>query len=434
MLGFGGQKALQLLSNLILTRLLFPEAFGLMALVHVCMTGVAMFSDMGLRPAIIQAKSTGDPDFLNTAWTLQICRGLALWILLCALAYPASYLYGEPALFPLICFCGVSAIVGGFRSINVVLAERALQLNKVVLIKFIAQAVSITIMVILAYLHKSVWSLAIGTIFAPLIEVLLGHAILNGHTHRFCLNRTFAAQFFKFGKWIFWSTTFTFFSGQGIRLIEGGFVSTETLAMIVIAGTIAGVIGELIERFMTGVLFPTLARVNREEPHKFASILTKLRSRIMLITTPSFGLLSLLGVDIIDILYDDRYAFSGYVLTILAINAALRTMPQIYQNALLAQGNSRAHFTTVVILASLNIIGLCVGYKVGGVIGMLIGPGVGYLCGYAVILILIHKLGWVSLKWEALFLSIICVVAVAAFHLHIADYMKDLSFREMPIS
>src|SRR5690554_3241925 len=103
--GFGSQKALQLASNLILTRLLFPEAFGLMALVNVFIIGVSMFSEMGIRPALIHAKNTDNPHFLNTAWTLQIIRGSVLWGVLCALAYPASRFYSEPILAPLLCFC-----------------------------------------------------------------------------------------------------------------------------------------------------------------------------------------------------------------------------------------------------------------------------------------------------------------------------------------
>jgi hypothetical protein len=62
--------------DLILTRLLFPEAFGLMALVQVFMGGLQMFSDLGVNMSIIQSKRGEDPDFLNTAWTFQILRGL----------------------------------------------------------------------------------------------------------------------------------------------------------------------------------------------------------------------------------------------------------------------------------------------------------------------------------------------------------------------
>jgi O-antigen/teichoic acid export membrane protein len=48
--GYGMGQVLRLASNLILTRILFPEAFGMMALVSVIMQGLAMFSDVGVSP------------------------------------------------------------------------------------------------------------------------------------------------------------------------------------------------------------------------------------------------------------------------------------------------------------------------------------------------------------------------------------------------
>ncbi|MFC6638676.1 oligosaccharide flippase family protein [Sulfitobacter sediminilitoris] len=55
-LGYGASQAIRLASNLILTRLLFPEAFGLMALVGVVTVGLTLFSDVGIAPSIAQSK------------------------------------------------------------------------------------------------------------------------------------------------------------------------------------------------------------------------------------------------------------------------------------------------------------------------------------------------------------------------------------------
>ena len=79
-------QGLRLGSNLILTRLLFPEAFGLMALVSVFLVGLAMFSDIGIGPAISHSKRGDEPGFLDTAWTLQVARGVILWLGASALA------------------------------------------------------------------------------------------------------------------------------------------------------------------------------------------------------------------------------------------------------------------------------------------------------------------------------------------------------------
>lgn len=49
-------QVIRLLSNLVLTRLLVPEMFGVMAIVSVFMMGISMFSDVGLQQNIVQSK------------------------------------------------------------------------------------------------------------------------------------------------------------------------------------------------------------------------------------------------------------------------------------------------------------------------------------------------------------------------------------------
>src|SRR5437660_797361 len=54
--------------NLVLTRLLAPRFFGIMALVDLFIQGLHMFSDLGLRQCVVQSKRGDDPAFLDTAW------------------------------------------------------------------------------------------------------------------------------------------------------------------------------------------------------------------------------------------------------------------------------------------------------------------------------------------------------------------------------
>src|SRR5262249_46285624 len=108
-LGYGGVQGFRFLSNLLLTRLLAPRLFGLMALVNLFILGLHMFSDFGILQAVIHSPRGDDPDFLNTAWTLQVLRGLALWLGSALIAWPLSHFYGEPALLWLIPVAGLTA-------------------------------------------------------------------------------------------------------------------------------------------------------------------------------------------------------------------------------------------------------------------------------------------------------------------------------------
>ena len=109
--GSGSGQLIRLIRNLILTRLLFPEAFGLMTLVWMVMYGLEMLSDVGLGPAIIRDPRGDDPDFLNTAWTVQAIRGAVLWGASCLIAYPMATFYSAPDLAQLIPVAGLTALL-----------------------------------------------------------------------------------------------------------------------------------------------------------------------------------------------------------------------------------------------------------------------------------------------------------------------------------
>ena len=70
-------QLLRLASNLLLTRFLLPEAFGLMAVIT---TLLMLFSDIGSGTVIVQSRRGDDKTYLQTAWTLQVIRGIALWL------------------------------------------------------------------------------------------------------------------------------------------------------------------------------------------------------------------------------------------------------------------------------------------------------------------------------------------------------------------
>ena len=60
-------QILRLASNLIMTRLLVPDMFGVMALVTVFIMGIAMFSDVGLQQNIVQSKKGEEQGCLECA-------------------------------------------------------------------------------------------------------------------------------------------------------------------------------------------------------------------------------------------------------------------------------------------------------------------------------------------------------------------------------
>ena len=125
--GYGLSVAIRFGTSLVLTRLLVPEMFGVMAIATIVMIGLAMFSDLGLGQSVVRSERGSEPLFLNTAWAVQILRGILLWLvalMVSALLVFASHIgfapkesvYADPILPWVIAILSISALFDGLNS------------------------------------------------------------------------------------------------------------------------------------------------------------------------------------------------------------------------------------------------------------------------------------------------------------------------------
>lgn len=374
--GFVIQRVLQLGSNLILTRLLFPEAFGLMALSTVFLVGLQMFSDLGIKPAIIRDPRGNDPAFLNTAWTIQVIRGFALCVVGCLLAYPISLIYKQPILFPLLTVLSTTAAIAGFTSVKMSTAERDLDFRTVTFIQLAGQLATIITMVVLAYTWRSVWALAVGNIVGSLATAVLGFWLLQGHTHKFRLEPAAAKSLVHFGKWIFLSTIVTFIGGEGLKAIQGGLITPAEFGILAIAYTIAAIPIELSMKLTTSIGLPALSEIHRSDPQKLRGVLSGFRKRIFILTFFLVSVVVLTSETVIRFLYDQRYHEAGQFVVAITLGNAVAITSSGYNSGLLALGKSKTYLILIVLTAISRIIGIVSGFMIYDMLGMFVGIGI----------------------------------------------------------
>jgi O-antigen/teichoic acid export membrane protein len=355
LIGFGGANVLRLVSNLILTRLLFPEAFGLMALVQVFITGLAMFSDLGLNVSIIQNKRGEAPNFLNTAWSIQIIRGVVLWLGACALAYPAAQIYNEPLLAQLLPVVGLTAVIRGFTTTKIALANRNLQIGVQVSTELGSQFTSLAITALLAWITGSVWSLVIGGLIGATIGVIAQHIMLKGPPNHWYIDREMAWEIIHFGKYIFLSSIAGFLINQSDRAILGGYVSMSELGVFTVGYLFASVPLLLTQAADARILQPLYRKFLTSESPDNRRKVCKVRGMILVSMTGFSGLLTLLSIPLIETLYDDRYQMAGPVMALMGFAVTARIATSSYDGAYLSHGDSRGLFFVNIIQAILQV-------------------------------------------------------------------------------
>jgi O-antigen/teichoic acid export membrane protein len=392
----GGHLASQLLrigSNMTLTRLLFPEAFGVMALVQVVLTGLEMISDVGIQPSIVQHARGEEPAFLNTAWTIQAIRGFSLWLGGMAVAAPFAWFYGEPQLAALIPVAAVSAALSGLNSPKLALLSRRMAVGPSVLIDLAAQIGSIVLMIGLALAYRSLWALVAGGVFSSAIKMVLSHLVLPGPRNRFQWERAARRDLVRFGKWIFLSTLVTFVAMRLDIFLLGRLLPLDRLGVYSIAGVLAGVPQQLGGRLAGTVLFPVLARAARESREQMMAQLRGAR-RVLL---PG-SLLMVLGIALLAPalfrhLYDDRYHDAGWMNQLMMISAWFSLLNYNSARTLLAIGNSRSLATSNVVRLLVTASSCVLGFWLADLPGLILGVGVGSLGGYLSLLVALEASG-----------------------------------------
>jgi O-antigen/teichoic acid export membrane protein len=429
--GYGGSQALRLASNLILTRLLFPEAFGLMSLVWVFLQGLANLSDMGVTQSILQSKRGEDRAFLDTAWTIQVLRGVFLLILTWSLAMPAAAFYDAPELAEILPVVGLTLLIMGLFPTKKDRANRHLALGRITLIDLSAQVIGLVVGVAIAWATGSVWALVANAVTTTVMQLIFYYIFLPGEINKPRWDKPAADELIHFGKWIFLSTAAGFLLSQGDKIVLGKHLSLGALGVYNIGYFLASFPLLLGGMLMRRIMIP----IYREKPpSESVENRAKLHKMRMLLSGGLMGLLTLfalVGVWLVTALYDPRYALAGGVVVLLAVMQIPQVIALTYDQAALAAGNSRGFFILAATRATLMMVGLIVGASQYGLTGALLGQGLAMTLAYPAVVWLARVHGAWDVRHDATFWAMGIGIGSLAFWLH-QSAIVNLSALNLP--
>ncbi len=391
MIGYGGSQALRLAANLILARLLFPEAFGLMALVTVVTVGLSLFSDVGIGPAIAQNPRGDDPDFLNTAWTIQVIRGFGLWAMTLLLAWPVAWIYDAPDLVLYLPIAGVALVIAGFNPTRIETAHRHLLVGRLTALDLAAQAIGVGAMVLLAWSTGSVLALVLGAVIQAGAKLALTHFGLPGERNRFRWETTAAKELIRFGKWIFLSTAFWFLTSQGDRAILGRFVTLDVLGVYNIGYFLASFPMLLGHAVNQRLMIPVYRDKPADGPPENRRKHRLLRAGLTAVILSMLLLMSWIGPWLTGLLYDARYQQAGVMIVLISLSLAPAVITMTYDQAALAAGDSRAFFVFTATRALLQTGLFLLGTLWFGLPGGIVALGLAMVAAYPVLIWLARR-------------------------------------------
>ena len=383
---YGSSMVLRVANSLILTRLLMPEAFGLMTLVTTLVVGISLISDIGLGPSVIQNPRGDDPVLLNTAWTLQVLRGMGIFVVSLLLAWPMSLFYHEPRLIWLLPALGVNIVISSFNSTNLLSMSRHMGVRRLFLLDITTQIVSLVITAGCAWIYPSVWALVIGAILSTVYRLALSfyRGLIPGIWNKFCWDKESVHSLVHFGKWILLATAFYFFASQADRLMLGKLISFSMLGVYGIAYSVSDIPRQVINAFAQKVGYPFIAKMIHLPIAEFRKVFLAYRFKALLAGALMICLMVHFGGFLVTKMYDQRYHAASWMVPVLAVGLWHTLMYATTMPALFTLGKSRyaaignASYCFAVILA------IPLGFHFFGMVGAVVAVAAGDLPLYLV--------------------------------------------------
>jgi len=371
--GYGGAQLMRLAGNLILTRLLAPEIFGVTAIVSLFLQALEMFSDVGLGSSIVRSPRGDDAEFLDTAWTIQVARGFLLWVGAILIAMPVAAIYGTPQLAVLLPVGGLAAVAQGFCSTAPYSSNRHLSLGRLTMMELCAQAATIVATASLALVRPNVWALIGGGILGAVAKAILSFAMLPGARNRLGWDSSAAREILHFGKWLTLSTILTFFANSGDRLILGYVLSRRELGVYSIAFFMSQAILTAVRSLASRIFFPLFSRLGELGDADVRKRIWRLQAVLLAVVLPPICALVVWGPRIIDLLYDRRYHEAGWMLRILSAGTIVAVITANSGAVVLAKGNSFLYMNLLGVRTLVLLATMLVGGRIGGTPGLIVG-------------------------------------------------------------
>jgi O-antigen/teichoic acid export membrane protein len=382
--GYGTSQVLRFGSSLILAKLLFPEAFGLMAIVNGIMQGLVMLSDVGIGQSIIRHHRRDDPQFYNTAWTLQVVRGLILTMIGVAMAWPIGQFY-NPFLTRFIAVVSLTTVISGFNSTKIFTANRDMQLARITLLDLSTQIIAMCVTVGLSWHYHSIWALVIGALVSVSIRMVLSHLVFPGPMNHFCWRSDAARELFSFGQWIFLSTMFTFLGLQSDKLILGRLVPLDQLGVYAVAFAMTATVAGIFEQLVYRVLMPAMVHVSKVSNARFSEIVLRSRRFILMGAAVAVADLILLAPSVFHFLYDSRYQNAAWMTQLLCCGLWFTLLQRTSEACLLATDKSRALAQANGVNFLVTLIAAPIGFHWFGIPGFIGGWTLGNLSAVMVL-------------------------------------------------
>ena len=365
-LGGFAENLLRFLRNIILARLLAPDAFGLMATIMATVAAAEAFAEVGLTKSIIQNKKGADKEFLNVIWWFSTFRGIILYIIVFFAAPFIADFLNNPEATLILRIALIVILFRGFISPKIYLLQKELKFTKWVLLTQSASILGIIIAITSAFYIRNVWALVLGYV-AEAFLIFLSSYIFYPLIPRLQINLSHAKNIMSFSRKVFGLPILMVLYIQIDNFVIGKVLSLSTLGLYYLARSLADMSTAIFSK-ISAVFLPAFSLI-QDDINKLKNSLLKLTEIVATFGLPFFTFLIVYARPILTLVYSPELSTIAIPFSICCIFSFLYILSILIMNIVFATGNPDKYRTASLVRTIVFLIILYPATKYFGLIG-----------------------------------------------------------------
>lgn len=343
------QQVMAMARLIVLARILTPDDFGLLALVLLTISILNQFSMTGFDQALVQKKIDIE-DYLNSAWTFGLIRGLVLYAVLFAGAPYAAAFFKSPDVTLLIRVVGIAVIISSLNNIGIIYFQKELDFKRQFFFTNLGTFANVTVAIVLACIYRSVWALVAGQFAGMVVRCCLSY-LLHSYRPKLQLKWDKIADMWKYGKHIMAISMLSFFCIEGDDIFLGKMLGTHTLGLYRYAYKISNMMATEFANLIGRVTFPAFSKL-QDNVEKLRAGYVKASQVVMLVIYPISGGLIILAYDLILVVFGSEWIEMASSVQILCLLGTVKCN----QGASVLHSMNRPDITKWIIAANFVLI------------------------------------------------------------------------------
>ena len=400
----GGNLVVRVASSVVLTRLLSPDAFGIVGIISAVFFAVFMLTDLGFQSYVTRHADGDDRHFRDVIWPIHAGRGVAITLIAIGLAPIVAHVLRKPELAWPLAIASFTLLLNGLASLSLVTALREDRARRLSWLELGLAAFQAAASIALALVLRSFWAIVAAMLLQALLRLVLSYALFPGSASRPARDRAISREFLAFSRVVVTSSAVSLAMSQTDKLVLARLFTLAQFGLYAIAVNLASAPAAFADGYVHRVVFPALARTWQLDRGAIPGVFYRMRRTVTLLYAfGSGGLIGGAGL-LVAILYDPRYQFAASYLSLLAIGTAFR-MPNVAAAELMA-AMGEINVTLRANLARLGWLAIAgvAGYLALGPIGLVAAVGTVELAPYLYSCAVLRRAGVLDLREEGAFL------------------------------